>query len=102
MTWVGIDGYYYKPSWEFAPLFGPTIKAVRALTHDPILISETGATAAAGKAAKITDMFAGIRAYGLLGFVWYDAEGVQDWRIDTTAAAAALRRGAQAYKRVAS
>ena len=102
VTWVGIDGYYYKPSWEFAPLFGPTIKAVRALTHDPILISETGATAAAGKAAKITDMFAGIRAYGLLGFVWYDAEGVQDWRIDTTAAAAALRRGAQAYKRVAS
>jgi mannan endo-1,4-beta-mannosidase len=25
VTWVGIDGYYYKPSWEFAPLFGPTL-----------------------------------------------------------------------------
>ena len=32
MTWVGIDGYYLKPSWQFAPLFGPTIGAVRALT----------------------------------------------------------------------
>jgi mannan endo-1,4-beta-mannosidase len=102
VTWVGIDGYYYKPSWAFAPLFGPTIKAVRALTGDPILISETGATAAAGKAAKITDVFGGVRAYGLLGFVWYDAQGVRDWRIDTPAAAAAFRRGAQGYHRAAS
>jgi hypothetical protein len=102
VTWVGIDGYYYKPSWKFAPLFGPTIKAVRALTRDPILISETGASPAAGKAAKITDVFAGVRAYGLLGFVWFDAVGLRDWRIDTAAAATALRRGAQAYKRTAS
>jgi beta-mannanase len=34
VTWVGIDGYYVKPSWKFAPMFGPTIKAVRALTRD--------------------------------------------------------------------
>jgi Glycosyl hydrolase family 26 len=102
VTWVGIDGYYYKPSWTFAPLFGPTIKAVRALTSDPILISETGATATAGKPAKITDVFAGVRAYGLLGFVWYDARGVRDWRIDSPAADAAFRRGAQDYPRSAS
>ena len=102
VTWVGIDGYYYKSSWKFAPLFGPTIKAIRSLTRDPVLISETGATAAAGKAAKITDIFAGVRAYGLLGFVWYDAQGVRDWRIDTAAAAAALRSGAHGYKRAAS
>jgi mannan endo-1,4-beta-mannosidase len=102
VTWVGIDGYYYKPSWTFAPLFGPTIKAVRALTRDPILISETGATAAAGKAAKIADVFSGVRAYGLLGSVWYDAQGVRDWRIDTAAAAAAFRRGAQTYGRSTS
>ena len=25
VNWVGIDGYYYGPSWAFAPLFGPTI-----------------------------------------------------------------------------
>jgi mannan endo-1,4-beta-mannosidase len=102
VTWVGIDGYYYKPSWAFAPLFGPTIKAVRTLTHDPILISETGAAPQAGKAAKITDVFAGVRAYGLLGFVWYDAVGLRNWSIDTAAADAALRSGAQAYKRAAS
>ena len=73
VTWVGIDGYYLEPSWQFAPLFGPTIGAVRALTSDPILIAETGAMPTAGQPAKITDLFAGIRAYGLLGFVWFDA-----------------------------
>ncbi len=99
VTWVGIDGYYYKRSWSFAPLFGPTIKAVRALTRDPILIAETGAARAAGKPAKIADLFAGIRAYGLLGFVWFDATGVRDWRIDSPRAAAAFHRGAKTFKR---
>ena len=35
VNWVGIDGYYLKPSWKFAPLFGPTIAAVRKLTLRP-------------------------------------------------------------------
>jgi len=102
VTWVGIDGYYYKPSWGFASLFGPTIRAVRALTLDPILISETGAAPAAGKPAKIADLFAGVRAYGLLGFVWFDADRKRDWRLDSPAAIAAFRRGAMALKRPAS
>ncbi len=75
VTWVGIDGYYLKPSWTFASLFGPTIKAVRSADPDPILISETGAAPAAGQPAKISDLFAGVRSYGLLGFVWFDALG---------------------------
>jgi hypothetical protein len=95
VTWVGIDGYYLKPSWKFAPLFGPTIKAVRHLTlDDPILISETAATPAAGKPAKIADLFAGVRAYGLLGFVWFDVRKNQDWTLDGPGAIAAFRRGA--------
>jgi hypothetical protein len=98
VTWVGIDGYYFKPSWSFAPLFGPTIKAVRTLTHDPILIAETGAGTAAGQPAKIADLFAGIRAYGLLGFVWFDAKNIQNWSLSSPAAVAAFRQGAKAYK----
>ena len=82
VNWVGIDGYYYKPSWRFAPLFGPTIRAVRALTLDPILITETAVAPAAGQPAKIADLFAGVRAYGLLGFVWFDGTGFRDWRLD--------------------
>ena len=104
VTWVGIDGYYFKPSWTFASMFGPTIKAVHALSRDPIpiLISETGAAAAAGQPAQIADLFAGIQGYGLLGFVWFDAHGSLDWRINSPTAIAAFRRGAEAYKKPAS
>jgi mannan endo-1,4-beta-mannosidase len=101
VTWVGIDGYYFKPSWRFAPLFGPTIKAVRKLTRAPILIAETGAGPASGQPAKIADLFAGIHAYGLLGFVWFDATGIQDWRLDSATALAAFREGAKSFKKPA-
>lgn len=102
VTWVGIDGYYTKSSLTFAPLFGPTIVAVRALTNDPILIAETAAGSAAGQPTKIADLFAGIRTYGLLGFVWFDAIGEQDWRLSSPAAVAAFRQGAEAYRQAGS
>jgi hypothetical protein len=101
VTWVGIDGYYYKPSWTFASLFGPTIKAVRALTIAPILISETGAAPVAGQPAKIGDLFAGVRSYGLLGFVWFNADRRRDWRVSGPSSFAAFRRGAAALNRTA-
>ena len=104
VNWVGIDGYYLKPSWEFAPLFGPTIAAVRAVTADPILIAETGAVPAAGQPAKIANLFAGINAYGLLGFVWFDNTNSvnQDFSISSAAALAAFGKGARAYSRPGS
>jgi mannan endo-1,4-beta-mannosidase len=98
VNWVGIDGYYWKPSWAFASLFGPTIVKVRALTRDPILIAETAAAPAADQAAKITNLFHGIRQYGLLGFVWFNAPHHRDWRINGAAATAALRKGARTYR----
>jgi hypothetical protein len=104
VTWVGIDGYYLKPNWQFAPLFGPTIGAVRALTDDPILIAETGAIAAADQPAKIADVFAGIHAYGLLGFVWFDSTNSagQDFSISSSAALAAFGKGASTFTRPGS
>ena len=102
VTWVGIDGYYRKPSWTFAPLFGPTVKAVRALTLDPILISETSVAVAAGQPLKIADLFAGVRAYGLLGFVWFDVNKNRDWRLSSPAAFAAFRQGAKTFGRPSS
>jgi hypothetical protein len=98
VTWVGIDGYYAKASWAFAPLFGPTIKAVRKLTRDPILISETAA-ARADQPSKIANLFAGTRAYGLLGFVWFNVDKEQSWQVASPAAVAAFRRGVMAYQR---
>jgi hypothetical protein len=104
VNWVGIDGYYLKPSWKFAPLFGPTIGAVRKFTGDPILIAETGAVPAAGQPAKIANLFAGIRLYGLLGFVWFDTanSNSQDFGLSSPAAIAAFRQGASTYTRPGS
>ena len=101
VDWVGIDGYYYGYAETFASLFGPTIADVRGFTHHPILIAETGATLSAGQPAKITDLFEGVRRFGLLGFVLFDQDGVvqdvQTWHIDSRAAYAALRHGTAAY-----
>jgi mannan endo-1,4-beta-mannosidase len=98
VNWVGIDGYYYNSSLTFDPLFGPTIAAVRNLTREPILIAETAAPAAI-QPAKIQDLFAGIRLYGLLGFVWFDVVDKQDWRLRSPAAIHALRLGATGHFR---
>jgi hypothetical protein len=101
VNWVGIDGYYFNASSTFAPVFGPTIAAVRALTGDPILISETGALASASQPAKIAELFAGIRLYGLLGFVWFDSKNSinQDFDINSPAAIAAFAQGAEIHHR---
>jgi mannan endo-1,4-beta-mannosidase len=104
VNWVGIDGYYLQPSWQFASLFGPTIARVRALTDDPILIAETGATPSADQSAKIADVFAGIRLYGLLGFVYFDATNYLglDFSLSGPAAVAAFRNGASTFTRPGS
>jgi hypothetical protein len=102
VTWVGIDGYYYRPSETFFSIFGKTIAEVRALTGLPVLLSEVAVGPEAGQARKIPELFAGMRQYGTLGLVWFDIaqhNGTyhQDWRIeDDQAAQRAFRRGASA------
>jgi hypothetical protein len=96
---VGIDGYYLKPSWQFAPLFGPTIGVVRQFSTDPILIAETGAVPTADQPAKIADLFAGVRSYGLLGFVYFDATSTvgEQFGLSSPAAFAAFRKAADSF-----
>jgi mannan endo-1,4-beta-mannosidase len=100
VTWVGIDGYYYRPTDSFGSVFGKTIAQVRVLSHKPVLLSETAVGPGAGQAAKIGELFTGIRQYQTLGLVWFDIaqnDGIyhQDWRIeDNPAAVSAFRRGA--------
>ncbi|HEY0718704.1 MAG TPA: glycosyl hydrolase [Streptosporangiaceae bacterium] len=101
VTWVGIDGYYYRPGDTFFSVFGATIAEVRVVTGKPILVSEASAGQVAGQAAKIGDLFAGMRRYGTLGLVWFDIaqdDGLyhQDWHLEGhPAAVAAFRRAAQ-------
>jgi hypothetical protein len=99
VNWVGVDGYYLKPNWEFAPLFGPTLNVVHSLTTDPIIIAETGVVTAAGQPAKLANLFTGVREYGLLGFVYFNSH---EFKLSSPAAMAAFGRGAAAYSRPGS
>ena len=102
VTWVGIDGYYYRGSDTFASVFGTTIDQVRAFTGKPVLLSETAVAPTADQFAMIQDLFRGMAAYKTLGLVWFDKTqhgGIdhQNWRIEgNTAAEAALRLGVSA------
>jgi mannan endo-1,4-beta-mannosidase len=99
VTWVGIDGYYYRPADSFASVFGRTIGQVRRLTRKPVLLSETAVGPGAAQVSKIANLFTGMRRHATLGLVWFDMaqhRGIyhQDWRIEgNPQAAAAVRRG---------
>ena len=89
VTWIGIDGYYEVSFDNFGNIFGPTIAKIRTFTKKPVLVSETAAGTTAGQAAKIPDMFAGLRKWQPLGFLWFDEfqkNGVhhQNWQLDRT------------------
>jgi hypothetical protein len=100
VTWVGIDGYYYRPSDTFASVFGQTIAQVRDFTAKPVLLSETSVGPEAGQPAKVGDLFTGMRQYGTLGLIWFDIaqdDGIyhQDWHLeDSPAAVTVFRREA--------
>ena len=102
VTWIGIDGYYYRPSDTFASVFGKTINEVHAFTDEPILLSETSVTPLADQYANIHNLFEGMSQYNMLGLVWFDKNQSdlsasidhQNWRIEgNLRAEAAFRLG---------
>ena len=104
VNWIGIDGYFEKPSDTYYNIFGGTVKGIRTFSHKPILLSEAGAGPATGRQAKdIIALFAGIRRQHLLGLVWFDAAqnaGLhhQDWRLENSPVALhAFRAGMRRY-----
>ncbi|MGH3067201.1 MAG: glycoside hydrolase family 26 protein [Streptosporangiaceae bacterium] len=109
VTWVGIDGYYVRRSDNFDSVFGGTISQVQALTHKPILLSESGVSPKIIRFAKIENLFNGLESHNLLGLVWFDedqqANGPyhQDWSIEgrsqsDTQAQIAFRQGIAGLK----
>lgn len=104
VDWVGITGYLYFPQETFAGNYASTIAALRRFANRPILISETAVGQLAGQARKIPGLFSAIRAYRLLGFVWFDETqhaGLyhQDWRLEGhPAALRAFRRALERYR----
>ena len=102
VTWIGVDGYYYRPSDTFSSIFGETIAQVRMFTAKPVLVSEVAVGPDGDQPAKISNLFAGMSQYGTLGLVWFDIpqhNGIyhQDWHVENSRAAqASFSRGASA------
>jgi mannan endo-1,4-beta-mannosidase len=93
VTWVGIDGFFYRPYDSFDTVFGGTIADVKSFADKPVLLSETAVSPSAGQFAKIQDLFRGVAADQTLGLVWFDVNQVdvapyrQDWRLEDSPAA---------------
>ncbi len=100
VNWVGIDAYYWSPADTFDSMFGPVLDAVRPITHDPVLIAETGTAPGPQEHSQIQSLFAGIRRNRLLGIVWFDINAKRPWRLEGhPAALAAFRRAVKHYLR---
>jgi hypothetical protein len=108
---ISLDGYYYFPHDNFSTIFAATIRLVRRTAPNlPLMVGETAAGPMYGRQTwEINDLFAGVRRYGLLGFVWFDHAQHsapfnfhQDWHLEDHAAAlAAFRAGLARYGPVA-
>ena len=100
VNWVGLDIYYSNPRTTFRTAFMPTIGAVRRFTRSPILLSETAVPNQYDQLQQISNLFAGARAAGLLGVIWFDQDARTSWELNNRPAAlAAFRRDAQRFLR---
>jgi Glycosyl hydrolase family 26 len=88
VDWVGLDGFYYRPTDTFATVFGPMIRSIRRFApRTPMLLSETAVGPRAGQLPGILNLFGGMAKAGTLGLVWFDIDqddGIyhQDWRLE--------------------
>ena len=116
VDWVGLDGYYYRPSDTFTSRFGGALAELGRPPISwtgPVIIGETavspftGPGATAPDPAKITDLFAGVAAHQLLGLIYFDLkpacppqcqqDGIpRDFRLEQYPAAAAAYKAAVA------
>jgi hypothetical protein len=75
VDWFGMDGYLYRPADTFESRFGASIREAESFWGGPILIAETAVSPATGHIATgITDLFAGVAKYGLLGLVYLNLQ----------------------------
>ncbi|MGW4567233.1 glycoside hydrolase family 26 protein [Streptomyces sp. NPDC004561] len=94
VDWVGLSGYYGTVGMEnyqsFDRIFSGSERQLRRLTRKPLVITEVGATDAAGRKARwITEMFRSLpRHPGIIGVVWFEAVREIDWRVTASAASA--------------
>ncbi|MEU5941084.1 glycosyl hydrolase [Micromonospora sp. NPDC047548] len=87
VDWVGLSGYYGTGALStyrsFDAIFNQTIKEIRAFTHRPLVITETGASDGKGRKAEwIRQTFQLLpRHKDIIGLIWFEVNKELDWRI---------------------
>jgi mannan endo-1,4-beta-mannosidase len=97
VDWVGIDGHIITSGETFSDVFGPAIADVRKLTSKPIMIAETAIGPNAGQAAKMGNLFAGVKDDNLIGLVWFNAPKNEAWQLGSPAAITAFAEAVKQY-----
>jgi mannan endo-1,4-beta-mannosidase len=92
---IGIDGYQ-RPGDTFAKIFAGPIADIRRFTSKPIYIAETAVAPGADQARQIIGLFNGVQQYHLTGFVWFDIDHLEAWRLEGRPAAVRAFRSAVA------
>ncbi len=99
VTWAGIDGHYFNTTVRFPQLYGATLTAVHRLTSKPVIVAEVGIGPHV-PAARITDVFSGAQAHGMIGVVWFDVTGHNIRLASHPAALSAFQKAVTAYERL--
>jgi mannan endo-1,4-beta-mannosidase len=86
VNWIGLDGYLgYNPSGQaqtFKQVFGFQLRDVRKIAPGkPVYLAETAVVRGPALGSHVADLFAGVKAYHLMGFVWFDAVARHDYRL---------------------
>jgi hypothetical protein len=90
---IGIDGYQ-RPGQTFTDQFAERLAQIRSFASKPIFIAETGVAPSSEAPSQIIGLFNGVIKYNLSGFVWFDVNRLEQWRLEgRTAAIRAFRRG---------
>jgi mannan endo-1,4-beta-mannosidase len=83
---IGIDGYL-RPGDSFAFIFAARLALIRSFASKPIFIAETGVAPSPGAPNQIIALFNGVIRYHLSGFVWFDVNRLEQWRLEGRPAA---------------
>lgn len=99
VNWVGLDAYYRKPTSTFGVVVG-SMAQVRAFTHKPVLITETAVAPGPHTARQVASLFIGVASHaGLIGFVWFDQDRQERWRLESDPVARRVfRREARVFR----
>ncbi len=78
---IGIDGYQ-RPGDTFAQIFAARLANIRSFTSKPIYIAETSVAPSSDQARQIIGLFHGVQQFHLSGFVWFDIDHLEAWRLE--------------------